>query len=178
MSKEFTSGTSDVIECMLLVLSYAAGPGEADLNCTGIDFTGSAASNLTANFDNTTKTLWIWNDQTPVMDTWDHWGLIATAHFVPDPSGSSGDGVRLRSSVLAAKRPIVLSRAAFAASDGLGARVSFASFAGVDFSAIEYVGDADCSGGVDIDDVVYLINYIFGGGPPPGDTDNDGVPDC
>ncbi len=28
-------------------------------------------------------------------------------------------------------------------------------------------GDANGSGGVDIDDVVYLINYIFGGGPPP-----------
>ena len=28
-------------------------------------------------------------------------------------------------------------------------------------------GDADASGGVDIDDVVYLIAYIFSGGPPP-----------
>jgi len=28
-------------------------------------------------------------------------------------------------------------------------------------------GDVDCSGGVDIDDVVYLINYIFGGGSDP-----------
>ena len=40
-------------------------------------------------------------------------------------------------------------------------------------------GDADASGGVDIDDVVYLINYIFGGGPPPvplaaGDADCSG----
>ncbi len=30
-------------------------------------------------------------------------------------------------------------------------------------------GDANGSGGVDIDDVVYLINYIFGGGPEPVD---------
>ncbi len=28
-------------------------------------------------------------------------------------------------------------------------------------------GNPDCTGGVDIDDVVYLINYIFGGGAPP-----------
>ncbi len=28
-------------------------------------------------------------------------------------------------------------------------------------------GDVDGSGFIDIDDVVYLINYIFGGGPPP-----------
>jgi len=47
-------------------------------------------------------------------------------------------------------------------------------------------GDADYSGGVDIDDVVYLIGYIFSGGPQPvvaeagdadcsGDTDIDDV---
>lgn len=41
-------------------------------------------------------------------------------------------------------------------------------------------GDADGSGGVDIDDVVYLIAYIFSGGPPPtpdlccGDADGLG----
>ncbi len=39
-------------------------------------------------------------------------------------------------------------------------------------------GDSDCSGSVDIDDVVYLINYIFSGGPAPCDTDGDGAPDC
>jgi hypothetical protein len=40
-------------------------------------------------------------------------------------------------------------------------------------------GDADASGGVDIDDVVYIITYIFGGGPAPiplasGDADCSG----
>ncbi len=40
-------------------------------------------------------------------------------------------------------------------------------------------GDADNSGAVDIDDAVYLINYIFGGGPAPdplevGDVDCSG----
>lgn len=39
-------------------------------------------------------------------------------------------------------------------------------------------GDVNCDGMVDIDDVVYLINFIFSGGPPPKDTNNDGVPDC
>jgi hypothetical protein len=28
-------------------------------------------------------------------------------------------------------------------------------------------GNANGSGDVDIDDIVYLINYIFGGGPAP-----------
>jgi hypothetical protein len=39
-------------------------------------------------------------------------------------------------------------------------------------------GDADCSGGVDIDDVVYLIAYIFSGGNDPCDLDGDDLPDC
>lgn len=39
-------------------------------------------------------------------------------------------------------------------------------------------GDSDCSGAVDIDDVVWLINYIFTGGNAPCDADGDGVPDC
>jgi hypothetical protein len=43
-------------------------------------------------------------------------------------------------------------------------------------------GDADDSGGVDIDDVVYLINYIFSEGPEPvpyesGDADCSGAVD-
>jgi hypothetical protein len=39
-------------------------------------------------------------------------------------------------------------------------------------------GDVDCSSAVDIDDVVYLIAYIFSGGPPPCDPDDDGTPNC
>jgi uncharacterized protein (TIGR02145 family) len=39
-------------------------------------------------------------------------------------------------------------------------------------------GDVDCSGGSDIDDVVYLITYIFAGGPAPCDPDNNGLYDC
>jgi len=50
-------------------------------------------------------------------------------------------------------------------------------------SADFYVcGDADASGGVDIDDVVCLISYIFNGGPEPapyesGDADGSGAVD-
>jgi hypothetical protein len=44
--------------------------------------------------------------------------------------------------------------------------------------ACDYVcGDADASSEVDIDDVVYLIAYIFSGGPPP-DPIEAGDADC
>ncbi len=36
-------------------------------------------------------------------------------------------------------------------------------------------GDADNSGGVDIDDVVYLIDYIFNGGPEPNPIESGNV---
>ncbi|MBU2625963.1 MAG: S8 family serine peptidase, partial [candidate division Zixibacteria bacterium] len=46
------------------------------------------------------------------------------------------------------------------------------------FGPPEYVaGDADGSGAVDIDDVVYLIQYIFSGGPAP-DPLESGDADC
>jgi hypothetical protein len=38
---------------------------------------------------------------------------------------------------------------------------------GCDFICDAFPGDANASGGVDIDDVVYLIAYIFSGGPAP-----------
>jgi len=49
-------------------------------------------------------------------------------------------------------------------------------------------GDVNCdnavrvtfhiSGDPEIDDVEYLVNYLYKGGPPPCDPDNDGTPDC
>ena len=38
--------------------------------------------------------------------------------------------------------------------------------------------DANCDGAVNVSDAVYINNYIFAGGNPPGDPDGDGVPDC
>jgi hypothetical protein len=31
---------------------------------------------------------------------------------------------------------------------------------------------------VNVSDAVYLIAYVFGGGPGPCDPDGNGVPDC
>jgi hypothetical protein len=45
------------------------------------------------------------------------------------------------------------------------------------YVAIFLCGDVDNSGYVDIDDVVYIITYIFAGGPPPDPLDKGDV-DC
>ncbi|MFH1893377.1 MAG: dockerin type I repeat-containing protein [Candidatus Zixiibacteriota bacterium] len=61
---------------------------------------------------------------------------------------------------------------------------NFASFQQIDTDIfLTFVqGDADGSGAIDIDDVVYLIDYIFQGGPAPqvfetGDFNGDSVID-
>ncbi|MFH1893145.1 MAG: hypothetical protein ABIK83_10755 [Candidatus Zixiibacteriota bacterium] len=41
-------------------------------------------------------------------------------------------------------------------------------FAGGAYPSPSGFADADCSGAVDIDDVVHVIAYLFAGGPPPG----------
>ncbi|MFH1892916.1 MAG: dockerin type I domain-containing protein [Candidatus Zixiibacteriota bacterium] len=52
-----------------------------------------------------------------------------------------------------------------------------------EFGSTDFIcGDVDASGAVDIDDVVYLIQYIFAGGPAPdplesGDADCSGAID-
>ncbi len=53
--------------------------------------------------------------------------------------------------------------------------------------ACPYAGDVNCDGIVNVNyadvynpnwDLGYLIQYLFMGGPPPCDTDDDGNPDC
>ncbi|MBU1319499.1 MAG: hypothetical protein KKH67_09955 [candidate division Zixibacteria bacterium] len=47
--------------------------------------------------------------------------------------------------------------------------------AGSSVSQTAQIGDTDCSGAVDIDDVVFLIAYIFTGGPAPCNPDFSGA---
>lgn len=47
-------------------------------------------------------------------------------------------------------------------------------FVGSSLAGVGSPGDPDCSGDVDIDDVVYLLAYIFTGGPAPCNPDFSG----
>jgi len=62
---------------------------------------------------------------------------------------------------------------------GISVAVRVTSDESFEMTPINVCGDVDNSGGVDIDDAVYLINYIFAGGPAPdpswiGDADCSG----
>jgi immune inhibitor A len=70
-------------------------------------------------------------------------------------------------------------RVAAEGSDGPFFQTAFSPRAAFSIELAYVPGDADGSGFVDIDDAVYLINYIFGGGPAPdplvsGDADCSG----
>lgn len=159
------------VDCLLLSYSFAPRPGQATLNCTGVDFTGSVASGLASVIDNTAKTLTIHSGAPNTLPPTTNWRLFATANFAL--AGAPGTGVTLTPVSVAPTWPVLLAQAAYAGTNGI--RVMIPIF--VPFSLMN-VGDADCSGSVDISDVVYLITYIFQGGPPPGDPNNDGIPDC
>ncbi len=153
----------------VVVYSYAPGPGEADLSCTGVDFTGSVGSGLVAKIDNVNHTIVISNPPlNPVLPVVPNWALFATANFtVVTP----GNPVTLTATSTPRYFPMLFTQSAYTGVDGV--RVLFPTF-----EPNVLIGDVDCSGQLDISDVVYYINWIFGGGPALGDPNGDGIPDC
>ncbi len=151
----------------VIIYSFAPGPGEADLSCTSVDFTGSVGTELQAKIDNVNHTIIILNPpRGPVLPVVPNWDLFATAYF---GLVAPGTPVTLTPTSTARVFPILFTQAAYAGVDGV--RVLFPIF-----MPNVLIGDANADGIVDIDDVVYLINYIFAAGPPPGDPDGDGIP--
>jgi hypothetical protein len=158
------------IDCVVLPYSFASGVGEAVLNCTSVNFTGSVGTNLTATIDNVNKVFVISNNAKPSIPATPNWRLFATANFT---QVAPGTGVMITPTSTATLFPMLLAQAAYAGINMI--RVLFPVL--VPFSLMN-VGDVNCDGQIDIDDIVYLVNFIFMGGPPPGDPDNDGIPNC
>ena len=50
---------------------------------------------------------------------------------------------------------------------GSGTSTNFKLYAGFVYPTVVLCGDANGDGKVSVSDVVYLINYLFKGGPPP-----------
>jgi len=157
------------LDAAVIVYSFAPGPGEADLSCTSVDFTGSVGTGLSANIDNVNHTIIITNPPPgPVLPVVPNWALFATANFT---LVTLGNPVTLTATSTQTVFPMLLAQAAITGLDGV--RVIYPTYA-----ETRFISDADCSGSINISDVVYLVNYIFGGGPPPGDPDGDGIPNC
>jgi len=162
------------VDCAALPFSFAPDPANADLICTSVDFTGSVGTNLQATIDNVGKFFIISNGMTPTIPITPNWALFATANFALDPGGTGpGTPVTVHATSTPRIFPMLLMQGAYAGVNQV--RVEFPTFMPNNWMLI---GDANCDGQIDIDDAVYLIQYIFVGGPPPGDPDGDGVPNC
>ena len=157
------------IDCAVLPFSFAPGAGEATLNCTSVDFTGSVGTNLQASIDNVNRVFVISNANKPTIPVTPNWRLFATANFT---QVAPGNGVMITATATPTLFPMLLSQAAYTGVNMI--RVLTPAMV----PWWPSIGDCNCSGGIDIDDVVYLVVYIFQGGNPPGDPDGDGIPDC
>jgi hypothetical protein len=159
--------TPVALDDAVIVYSFAPGLGEADLSCTSVDFTGSVGTGLQANIDNVNHTITILSQpQVPVLPVVPNWDLFATAYF---GLVTPGTPVTLTPTSTARVFPMLFTQMGYEGVDGV--RVLFPTF-----MPNILIGDANDDGIVDIDDVVYLINYIFASGPPAGDPDGDGIP--
>jgi hypothetical protein len=159
-----------IIRGMLtLPFSFSADPGEADLNCANITI-GPMFPTVGVEIDNTTKTFRL-DGGTIVATT--NWEVLCEIDFVTDPLGSPGMAHRVEPAPSGKFFPLLIAKKAY---DGTNfERMLFPRFVPDAFGS---VGDANCDGAVNIRDAVYLIAYIFNGGPKPGDPDGDGTPEC
>jgi hypothetical protein len=153
-----------------LPFSFAAKPGEADLDCISVTV-NPMFPGVYASINNVRKTFQL-NRLGAVVAT-SNWEVLCEVNFAPQAGGNSGSAVTVRPTTVARFFPVMVKTSAYFGPDYV--RMQFPNFIPDTFGL---VGDANCDGMVDIADGVYLIAYIFKGGPKPGDPDADGTPEC
>lgn len=149
------------IDELAIPFSYAAEPGQSDLICTSVDFTGSVANpDVVALIRDDQKMFILLNaDGIPDAVSAGSEGLLCTAHF--GLAGPAGDPVTLKPTFNDRFSPLLVMKQCF---DGVvGERIFYPAF------MPPPIGDCNCDDIVDIDDAVWLISYIFQNGPEPYD---------
>lgn len=154
-----------------LPFSFAAKPGEADLDCISITI-GPQFSGVTSTIDNVGKTFRL-NGPGIVIAATANWEVLGEVDFAPQAGGSAGSAVTVEPATVGRYFPLLLKEKAYSGIDFK--RMLFPRFIPDAFATI---GDVDSSGSINISDAVYLIAYIFSHGPRPSDPDGDGIPDC
>jgi hypothetical protein len=151
---------------LVIPLSYQNLPGQVELRCDYVSFLGTLLENTGAgyNIDQDNKRINIYGYPDIFADS-----LVI-------PSGSEGVIAKIDFEVLSLGTPteitatyyppehtmLLISKPAYEAGDPPG-RMLLPEF------SLNYVGDVNCDGQVTISDVVYTVNYLFHGGPPPCD---------
>ncbi len=173
------SGPTDTISVKILLnegpdlvgfvipLSYADQPGEVEVTLDSVSFYGSIIpsswnpdQNL-VRIDNTEKTVLIssranFTGITPIDSGTT--GVLATLYFNKTANGTPHS---LSITEIPPSHSLMLISAYCADGTPPSRRIT------VPVLSLGLVGDANCDGRVDIGDIVYSINYLFRGGPPP-----------
>jgi hypothetical protein len=155
-----------------LPFSFAAKPGETDLNCIRVTAGPRFSADIKVNIDNVAKTFLLSSRQYLVPAT-TGWEVLCEADFIPQAGGSSGNAVTVEPTTIGKIFPLLIKTRSYNGVDYQ--RMLFPQFVPDAFGTLS---DLNCDGAVDITDAVYMSAYIFSGGHKPGDPDGDGVPDC
>jgi hypothetical protein len=116
---------------------------------------------VTANYYNITGTV-VTSDGCPIMS-----GFVVTAPFSGDSDTTAADGAFMLSSQPAGRYNISASQVGYETKSSVYEVFGARNLAIVLDPAPYVNGDVDHSGYVDISDAVYLISFIFNGGPAP-----------
>lgn len=143
---------------LVIPLSYQHFPGQTELNCTDVDFTGTLIpSGSEYVIDSSNKKVLIFG-RAEIPSGSD--GVIAKINFEVVTPGSPTE---IRVTHFHPDNTIILiSKEYYEIGDPPG-RLLLPEF------FTNYIGEVGCDGKVSVSDVVYLINYLFKNGPPPCD---------
>ena len=145
------------IEAFWLPFAYAAGDGQAELICDSISFDGTVVTGVDHYFNNTKKILTInSNASTPVIPGSTS-GLLCTAWFSQAAPGVNNDLILTNNGRY---WPMLLRKRYYEGVDG--ERIMFPEIIRARY------GDVNTDGFANVSDAVWIVNYIFIGGPVPG----------
>ena len=149
---------------MVIPLSFANQPNEMEVDLVNVDFTGTIIPpdwDMSYVIDNVNKTVLLRpyadnTSDTPLLDGTT--GLVATLHF---SEVVDGDPLAMTTTEIPPSHSFSLISAYCANGTSPSERIFSPML------SLALNGDVNCDGIVNIGDVVYTVNYLYKGGPPP-----------
>lgn len=146
----------------ILPFSFFPETGQTDISVSNIDFTGTVgnASLLNSQIYNTEEKFILYDNSamsTPAIPAGAS-GKLCTVTFTQDGPTANPNDLRLCSRQ--PQWPMLIARPDYNGTDGI--RVLYPEFIRAPY------GDCNSDQVVNVSDAVYIINYVFVAGPPPG----------
>jgi len=148
---------------LIIPLSYQNLPGQVELRCDNVSFLGTLLEDKYCGYkiDQDNKKVLIYGFP----------GLFSDSVFIP--SGSDGVIAKIDFEVVSSGTPTEIT-ATYYPPEHTPLLISKMSYEFDPFGRMllprfspKYIGDVNCDDELTIADVVYMVNYIFHGGPPP-----------